>query len=273
MNRDLLTRAVSGFFFLIVLIGSMMATKQIFSALFLLFTLIGLKEYISILSSRKHGVDKTMIYLAGLTTYLFIAGFSYFSPDHHLLESVLPFALIYPVYGLLNLFFKKVNDPGIHAPVLTSVLLIAVPFGLLNFLFSNEETLFQPVLAFFILLWSNDTFAYLIGKFLGKNKLMEKVSPKKTWEGFIGGIVFSMLAGFLMKEHSSILADTDWIFVSLAVAVFGTMGDLYESRMKRWAGVKDSGQIMPGHGGVLDRFDGVMFSVAVVLAILYVLSI
>lgn len=267
-NQDLITRTISGFFFLVILIGTMMLTKQAFSILFFIFTLIALKEYISILSSRKHGVDKTMIYLTGLVVYLFVSGFSYFSHDHHLLQAVLPIAVIYPAYAVLNLFFKKVNDPGIHAPVLSSVLLIAMPFGLLNFLFTNENTLFQPVLAFFILLWSNDTFAYLTGKFFGRKKLMENVSPKKTWEGFIGGIAFAVLAGFLMKEHTSFLAGNNWVFIAVAVGVFGTLGDLYESRMKRWAGIKDSGQIMPGHGGLLDRFDGVMFSVVVVLMIL-----
>lgn len=155
---------------------------------------------------------------------------------------------------------------------MSSALWIAVPFGLLNFLFIKDQEGIQPVLAFFILLWSNDTFAYLIGKFLGKHKLMENVSPKKTWEGFIGGIAFAVLAGYLLKEHVPMFAGNNWIFISILIGIFGTMGDLYESRFKRWAGVKDSGQIMPGHGGVLDRFDGVMFSIPFVLGILCLLS-
>jgi phosphatidate cytidylyltransferase len=268
MNKDLLTRGISGLVFLAILIGSMMSEKIVFSLLFLVFTIIGLKEFISILSVRKHGVDAVYIYLFGISTYLFINAFSYFSPDHLILESILPIVLIFPCYALLNLFFKKVNDPGIHAHIMSSALWIAVPFGLLNFLFIENIEGIQPVLAFFILLWSNDTFAYLIGKFLGKHKLMENVSPKKTWEGFIGGIAFAVLAGFFLKEHVSILSGNNWIFISVIVGFFGTMGDLYESRFKRWAGVKDSGQIMPGHGGVLDRFDGVMLSVVFVLGIL-----
>jgi phosphatidate cytidylyltransferase len=273
MNKELITRGISGLVFLIILTGSMMLEKMVFSLLFLVFTFIGLKEFIAMLSVRKHKVDSSMIYLFGICTYLFINAFSYFSPDHHILEYILPFLIIYPVYALINLFFKKVNDPGIHASILSAALLIAAPFGLLNFLFIENLEGIQPVLAFFILLWSNDTFAYLTGKFLGKHKLMQNVSPKKTWEGFIGGIAFAILAGFLLKEQVSILSGNNWIFISIIVGVFGTMGDLYESRIKRWAGVKDSGQIMPGHGGVLDRFDGVMFSVVFVLGILYLLSL
>ena len=268
MNKDLITRGISGIIFLVILIGSMMSDKIVFSLLFLVFTFIGLKEFIAMLSARKQNVDSSYIYLFGICTYLFINAFSYFSPDHHILEYILPILIIYPIYGLLNLFFKKVNDPGIHAPILTGALLIAAPFGLLNFLFIENLEGIQPVLAFFILLWSNDTFAYLTGKFLGKHKLMENVSPQKTWEGFVGGIAFAVLAGFLLKEQVSILSGNKWIFISIIVGVFGTMGDLYESRIKRWAGVKDSGQIMPGHGGVLDRFDGVMFSIPIVLGIL-----
>lgn len=273
MNKDLLTRGISGLVFLIILIGSMLWVKMAFSLLFLVFTVIGLHELIKIIAAKQQMVDRWMIYLFGILAYLMINAFSYFSPDHHLLPSILPVLLIYPVYGLLNLFLKKSNDPGIYSPVLTAVLLVPVPFGLLNFLFLENSEGMQPVLAFFILLWSNDTFAYLIGKFLGKHKLMEHVSPKKTWEGFIGGLVFAVLAGFLLKDHISILGGNNWIFISVAVGFFGTMGDLYESRMKRWAGVKDSGQIMPGHGGVLDRFDGVMFSMPFVLAILYLSSL
>jgi len=272
MNRDLLIRGISGLVFVVILIGSMLLTKQAFSILFLIFTWIALREYIRLLSSRRHGVDAVMIYLCGLSAYLMVSAFSYFSPDHQILETILPVTLIYPCYGLFNLFFKKINDPGIHAPVLSSVLLIAVPFGMLNFLFTAEETLFQPVLAFFILLWTNDTFAYLVGKFLGRRKLMEHVSPKKTWEGFLGGMAFAVLAGFIMKDDTPMLYGNNWIFIPVLIGFLGTMGDLYESRIKRWAGVKDSGQIMPGHGGVLDRFDGVLFSIPAVLGILYLIS-
>lgn len=269
MKNDLVIRGISGLLFLVIMIGTMMLDKRLFVFLFFILTIFGLKEFIQILKAKKQSVDGTFIILTSIGVYLLLAGLSFYSPDHHIIEKLTPIFIVYPIYAIVNLFTKKVNDPGIHSPVLTSVLLIAVPFGLLNFLFIRQEISIQPILAFFILLWTNDTFAYLVGKFLGRNKLMSSVSPKKTWEGFIGGILFSLLAGLLLKDYVPFLENNNWIYFALIVSVFGTLGDLYESRLKRWADVKDSGQIMPGHGGVLDRFDGVMLSIPVILFLVY----
>ena len=122
------------------------------------------------------------------------------------------------------------------------------------------------IIGLFILIWTNDTFAYLVGKSIGKNKLFERISPKKTIEGFIGGVVFAIFAGFLISKlyiqpnpnfsQKSILI---WTSIALLVGIIGTTGDLIESKFKRLAGVKDSGKIMPGHGGILDRLDSVIF--------------
>jgi phosphatidate cytidylyltransferase len=118
----------------------------------------------------------------------------------------------------------------------------------------------------FILIWTNDTFAYLVGKSIGKHKLFEKISPKKTIEGFFGGLIFSIFAGYLISAYlikpSAQFSDKSiliWMIIAAIVGVIGTIGDLIESKFKRVAGVKDSGKIMPGHGGVLDRLDSVIF--------------
>jgi phosphatidate cytidylyltransferase len=117
------------------------------------------------------------------------------------------------------------------------------------------------IIGIFILIWTNDTFAYIVGKSLGKHKLLERISPKKTIEGFIGGLVFTMLASYLLSCFFTFFSASTWIITGIFVGLFGTIGDLIESKFKRSAGVKDSGKIMPGHGGILDRLDSVIFVV------------
>lgn len=111
------------------------------------------------------------------------------------------------------------------------------------------------------MIWCNDTFAYICGKFLGKHKLYEKISPKKTIEGFIGGLFFTQIAALILFKYINIQSSVFfWIFIGLTVSVIGTIGDLVESKYKRQAGIKDSGSIMPGHGGILDRLDSILFA-------------
>jgi phosphatidate cytidylyltransferase len=127
------------------------------------------------------------------------------------------------------------------------------------------------IIGLFILIWTNDTFAYLVGKSIGKHKLFERISPKKTIEGFLGGAVFAVFAGFLISKlyikpnpEFSSMSILIWTIIALIASIFGTIGDLVESKFKRVAGVKDSGAIMPGHGGVLDRLDSVIFVASII---------
>ena len=121
---------------------------------------------------------------------------------------------------------------------------------------------FQPklVLGIFILTWTNDTFAYLIGKRFGKRKLKEKISPKKTIEGFIGGLLAALIGGIIIFNTTLLYSSVFWLLLALLVSGLGTSGDLIQSKFKRLAGVKDSGRIMPGHGGVYDRLDSIIFA-------------
>jgi len=112
----------------------------------------------------------------------------------------------------------------------------------------------------FVLIWTNDSFAYLVGKNFGKHKLFERISPKKTIEGFIGGAIASMLISYLIFEYVGLLSWWAWGILAVIVSVFGTLGDLVQSKFKRKADVKDSGKIMPGHGGIFDRMDSMLFS-------------
>ena len=150
----------------------------------------------------------------------------------------------------LTLFQKHLFNLGYI--VFPFIFLIKIPFV-------NND--FKPItiIGIFILIWANDTFAYIIGKTWGKNKLFELVSPKKTIEGFIGGMLFTIIFAFILYKSNFIFNFENWIYIAFIVSIFGTLGDLFESKLKRIAKVKDSGNIMPGHGGLLDRLDSVIY--------------
>lgn len=133
----------------------------------------------------------------------------------------------------------------------------------------HEPVVFSPgiMVGFFILLWTNDTGAYLIGSKFGHHRLMERVSPKKSWEGFFGGFVFTLLVAWLVSGWLGVVSPFIWCVIAVVVSVAGTYGDLTESLLKRSMGVKDSGHVMPGHGGFLDRFDSALLSFPLVYLI------
>ena len=138
---------------------------------------------------------------------------------------------------------------------------VILPFILTNYVAMGVKGYNPKILiSIIVLIWTNDTFAYLVGKNIGKNKLFPSVSPKKTIEGFAGGLVFTIIGGVLLANYY-IIASTlfIWIVIAAIVSIFSTLGDLIESKLKRVAGIKDTGNIMPGHGGILDRLDSIIF--------------
>jgi phosphatidate cytidylyltransferase len=169
--------------------------------------------------------------------------------------------------------YRKQDKPfDSLAHTIFPVLYIALPFSLFPFsailpsglksILPHEGITFSPgiIVGFFILLWVNDSFAYLIGSTFGRHRLMERISPKKSWEGFFGGLIVSAAVAWFLSRWLGVINSVEWIVVSLIISVAGTYGDLIESMLKRSMGVKDSGSIMPGHGGFLDRFDSTIFS-------------
>ena len=159
---------------------------------------------------------------------------------------------------------------------LSGILLVVIPMGILN-LYLNPTAIpgySTPwlILGVFVILWTHDTFAYLTGTFFGRHPLYQSISPKKTWEGSIGGFGFSIIAAYIFSVYSPVLHLWQWVCFALVIAVFGTAGDLAESWLKRRAGVKDSSKLLPGHGGILDRFDSLLL-VSPVIYLLIVLFI
>jgi CDP-diglyceride synthetase len=165
---------------------------------------------------------------------------------------------------ILELFLKATLPFNNVALTLFSVFYLALPFSLLSRFtsYSNTENFTPNVVAGILFLtWANDSFAYLVGSKIGKTPFFLRVSPKKTWEGTIGGGIFCMMTAGIIAQFFTQLGLIDWLIVGGIIAVFGTLGDLVESLLKRSVGVKDSGNFMPGHGGFLDRFDAFIFCI------------
>lgn len=190
---------------------------------------------------------------------------------------------VIPVISLimiLELYRKQERPFDSLAHTFFSILYTAVPFSMFPFsafshsgmnpILVRDGIAFSPgiVIGFFLLLWANDTGAYLVGVSIGKHRLMERISPKKSWEGFFGGLFIAMAAAWLLSGWLGVVDRMGWMIISIIVTVAGTFGDLAESMLKRSLGVKDSGTIMPGHGGFLDRFDSAV--IAFPLVYLYI---
>ena len=262
--KSLLTRTISGAVFVALVVGSFFLPVYVQFILFTLFAVLAVYEYVTIVGTagvKAHKVSSVLI------TVLLILG-AYF------VESVEISWLV--AYVCMNLvlaieLFRKEGQPFnniVHT--LMPVFWIAIPFtlaGVANVLLEHKES----VLALFILIWCSDTFAYCGGSLFGKHKMFERISPKKTWEGFAIGGLFTCAAAaglsFVPYFSNALLYGActttnvlAWVFFGLIVFVMGTLGDLIESMFKRSYGVKDSGNIMPGHGGMLDRFDSFLFA-------------
>lgn len=256
-------RAISGFFFLVIVIGAIVFSAWSMAFLFLIISLIGLNEFYNLTETKEQSPNGILGLFLGIIVYtlLFFVSINQIETDF-LALSFIGFSII----GGLELLRKKKNPIGNIAITVFSIIYIVIPFGLLSFIANHSGSYsFQIPLGILIIIWTGDTFAYLVGRQFGKHKLLERVSPKKTWEGYFGGVVFSILAGYLLSIFYSDLSFSQWLTVALIIGLLGTAGDLIESMLKRSAGVKDSGNLMPGHGGVLDRFDSLLFVVPFVL--------
>ncbi len=258
---NLVTRTITGVFFVLLIVLAILAGQIYFSILLLFFNIIGLWEFYSLIEKKDVAVSK----LAGIITGTFLFVSNALIALNYASREVLYFNFLFIfLIFLYELYRKNPNPFNNIAFTFFGILYVAVPFSLLNY-FANPEFLpntyiYELLLGFFILVWVNETLAYVVGISFGRHKLFERVSPKKTWEGAIGGGLFCIGAGLLLSYFFSKISITDWFIISCIVVVFSTYGDLFESMLKRSTNTKDSGRILPGHGGVLDRFDGVFMA-------------
>ena len=255
---NLVQRTITGIIFLIVVIGSIFLGKISFFILFELIVVGALYEFYTL--AQKKDINPQKIYGIVIGATVFAA--NYFFINNQISSKI--FLLLIPV--VISIFiielYRKSEQVFVNIGfTLLGILYIAVPFSFANYITINNS-LYNPnlLLGFLFLMWSYDTLAYVFGVSFGKRRLFERISPKKSWEGFIGGTISCLGIAYIMSLIFIELSFVQWAITSLIVSVIGTYGDLVESSFKRNINEKDSGSLLPGHGGVLDRFDGVIFA-------------
>lgn len=267
----MLQRSITGAVFVIVLISAILLGQFTFTGIFFIVALTGLKEFYTLAEKTNHQPQRTMGLILGVLLYISIS--CYFIASLRSI-ALIPLAIILPgifAVFIAELYRKKENPFGNIAFTLLGIAYVVLPFGVLNCIafhtlrISNapfHEMIYRPhlILGVFIILWSNDTGAYLSGKTFGKHKLFERISPGKTWEGTIGGGLISLSTAYVLSFLFNELTAISWLAVSLIIIIFGNFGDLVESLFKRSINTKDSGVLLPGHGGILDRFDSLILS-------------
>lgn len=261
--NELLKRSLTGILFVILVIGAVYIHPFASGALFLAITILSLIEFYQLTTIRSVKPFKVTGVLSGAGLFLLCFIFSYSKGSITLIPFLIILLLVIPAMGL----FRKGNYPANLAITFMGLLYVALPMSLLNILLLPPHLGFvhTPHLAagYFFILWSFDTGAYVTGKPLGKHKMVPGISPAKSWEGFTGGVIIAATICCLVSNYYTELTRFDWYVMLLIIIILGTIGDLFESVLKRIAGVKDSGTLLPGHGGVLDRFDSVFLSMPV----------
>lgn len=264
------TRAITAFFFAIVMLSSFFLGAEVFSIFYLLLSLAGLYEFYTLVNTAGIKPHKVLGIITGFLMFGFIAAFPFFPFNTKYLLLAVPIAVLIFLFEL----YRTAKNPFSNiAYTFLGLIFVVVPFCFFYSLgYVKEDAFnFHLPLAFMLMLWASDTGAYLFGRKLGKTKLFERHSPKKTWEGFAGGIFMSLLVAgiihFFFPEVSLLI----WAGMAVLIVSFGTLGDLVESMLKRSLEVKDSGSLLPGHGGLLDRFDGLLVAAPIVYVYLYLI--
>ncbi len=259
-------RLLSGIVYVALLIFGILFHQYAFLSIILCFSLICLWEFQKLIHLKSYP-------LFALPVIIILAYHIYSIPKEFtwialgitvITQLILLYDLIY--IRIIPMFEKKKYIVSIFYLIFNFVFLSLIPFSVTN----NYQPIF--ILGMFILIWVNDSFAYLTGRKFGKHKLYSRISPKKTIEGFVGGLIFGMLASIILAQFSNELSLLQWVLYGFIVGFFGTIGDLIQSKFKRQAGVKDSGTIMPGHGGIFDRLDSVLYASPFVFLYLQIIN-
>jgi len=281
--NNLAVRFITGVFFVAAIVVCFLNVRAM-ALLFALITGLTIWEYCGLVNAIK-GVKVNQLICTVAGVYLFLAVFC-FASDMTPSAVFIPYLLSVIYLMISELYLKNENPVNSWAYTMLSQMYIALPLSMVSVLaFSRQQGTSEVVytyiipLSVFILLWCSDTGAYCAGSLFGKHKLFPRVSPGKTWEGSIGGGVLAMVAagliGWLTKGTSNDIGMSlpGWIGMAVVVVIFGTWGDLVESLFKRTLGIKDSGNILPGHGGMLDRFDSSLMAIPATVLYLYTLSL
>lgn len=281
-QTNLIVRTITGVIFVAVMVAGMAFTPEALIVLFALITGLTTWEYCGIVN-QKEDITVNRFITTAASVYLNLA-FAGFCSDITPSAVFIPYLLTIVYLLVAELYLKQSNPVNNWAYTMLSQLYIALPFSMiyvLAFISSPDGMVrFESLipLSVFIFLWVNDSGAYCAGSLLGKHKLFPRISPGKSWEGSIGGGVFVLIAAAIIGHFANqgdiphMLNIPEWMGLGLVVTVFGTWGDLVESLLKRTWGIKDSGKLLPGHGGMLDRFDSSLLAIPAAVIYLYTLS-
>lgn len=270
--NNLLIRSLTGFFFIVVVIGSILIGRLAFSVVFFGFNILTLYEYYKLLKRNTVSANKPIIGIAGGSGLYVIA--SLVSNELIGKEWLLLTLLVPIIITVVEIFMNRDKPENNIALTLSGIIYISIPFSVLTFFYNPAfiQGGSHPniLLGFFLILWTYDTFAYLVGMSIGKHKFFKRISPNKTWEGTIGGFVFGMAVSWVLSLFFVEYNLFNWLLIGFITVLFGTFGDLAESMLKRSSNVKDSGKMLPGHGGFLDRFDATLLAAPAVFIFLVI---
>jgi len=267
--KNLVTRTFTGILFVVATVLSILWHELTFVLFFFSVMILCILEY-HVLLRKVHG--KPLIgWEIVLSILLYAGSWLYFKK----LLPISAIGIVIPVFYLVfitELYRRKKRVVQNLAMTFLPVIHIALPMSLfLGIAYLSGAYDYKVVLAVLIFTWAYDTFAYVFGILFGKNKIAPKISPKKSWEGLVGGFLSSAAISLLLAHFWPVLSPATWITMSLLVSFGATFGDFVESMIKRAADVKDSGNVLPGHGGVFDRFDGFVFAIPFVFSYLYLI--
>ena len=276
--KNFIQRAITGLIFVAVLIGCIIGSPLSFGLLFSIISAMATAEFCNLMNKHEGVcVNRNICVLGSVSLFLC---FFYYGMNPAQTGIFIPYLIITIYLMVSELYLKKKHPLNSLAYAMLSQIYVGLPFALLNVLAfhsngwdSVSEYQFILPLSIFAFNWINDTGAYCTGMLLGKHPLFKRISPKKSWEGSIGGTVFSIAGAFALAHFFPIMSTAAWVGMGLTVVVFGTWGDLTESLMKRHLGIKDSGNILPGHGGMLDRFDSAIMAIPAAVVYLYLISL
>ena len=276
--KNFIQRAITGLIFVSVLIGCMIGGPLSFGLLFCIISALATAEFCNLMNQQEGvRVNRNICVLGSVALFLC---FFYYGMNPAQTGIFIPYLVIIIYLMISELYLKKEHPLNSWAYAMFSQLYVGLPFALLNVLAfhsngweSVSQYQFILPLSIFIFNWVNDTGAYCTGVLFGKHPLFKRISPKKSWEGSIGGATFCIAASFALAHFFPIMPTAAWVGMALVVVLFGTWGDLTESLMKRHLGIKDSGNMLPGHGGVLDRFDSTIMAVPAAVVYLYFISL
>ncbi len=270
---NIAVRIIAGAVFVGLLLGGILINEYTFAIIFSLITVLSLFEFYGLIEKdAKVPVIRVWNVLGGF--FLFLGSFYFCVFDSSALAFV-PYIIYVLILFISELYLKRTNPIQSIAYSLLGQFYIAIPYALTNYLvFAYEPGKYHYVyiLALLVFIWVNDSFAYLSGMAFGKHRLFERISPKKSWEGFVGGAAVSIGSSLIFAHFFTNLPVWAWIGFAVVTIVFGTWGDLFESLIKRTLGVKDSGNMIPGHGGILDRFDSTILAIPAIFLYLILIS-